>query len=190
MASFNQFGNDLHTGKLSFNIVGRRKLWYSIAGVMILIAVLVPILRGGFTFGIEFTGGSQFVLSEVSTEEQDLTAQRNGLARVAALPGQTAAKSIKDADGRVAASRHVRAPYASTPPHTLHPGSRLTLSSRKRVLIASINNKRPTSGSPKPASNFRASSACKLPTNPTSGPITPASLHVSSVSLPCPYRQW
>ncbi|MGY4857000.1 protein translocase subunit SecF [Cryobacterium sp. AP23] len=70
MASFNQFGNDLHTGKLSFNIVGRRKLWYSIAGVMILIAVLVPVLRGGFTFGIEFTGGSEFEVSELSTQDQ------------------------------------------------------------------------------------------------------------------------
>jgi preprotein translocase subunit SecF len=70
MASFNQFGNDLHTGKLSYNIVGRRKIWYLVASVMILIAIVVPALRGGFSFGIEFTGGSEFVLSEVSTDEQ------------------------------------------------------------------------------------------------------------------------
>jgi preprotein translocase subunit SecF len=71
MANFNQFGNDLHTGKLSYNIVGRRKVWYLVASVMILIAIAVPALRGGFTFGIEFTGGSEFVLSEVSTQDQD-----------------------------------------------------------------------------------------------------------------------
>ncbi|MET0955420.1 MAG: protein translocase subunit SecF [Cryobacterium sp.] len=70
MASFNQFGNDLHTGKLSYNIVGRRKVWYSVAGIMILIAILGPVLRGGFTFGIEFTGGSEFVLSEIATQDQ------------------------------------------------------------------------------------------------------------------------
>jgi len=70
MASFNQFGNDLHTGKLSYNIVGRRKVWYLVAGIMILIAILGPVLRGGFTFGIEFTGGSEFVLSEISTQDQ------------------------------------------------------------------------------------------------------------------------
>ncbi|WP_130179310.1 protein translocase subunit SecF [Cryobacterium sp. SO1] len=74
MASFNQFGNDLHTGKLSYNIVGRRKVWYSVAAVMILIAILGPVLRGGFTFGIEFTGGSEFVLSEISTDDQDAAA--------------------------------------------------------------------------------------------------------------------
>jgi preprotein translocase subunit SecF len=71
MASFNQFGNDLHTGKLSYDIVGRRKIWYSVAGIMILIAILGPVLRGGFTFGIEFTGGSEFVLSEISTDDQN-----------------------------------------------------------------------------------------------------------------------
>jgi preprotein translocase subunit SecF len=70
MASFNQFGNDLHTGKLSFDIVGRRKLWYLIACGMILIAILVPVLRGGFSFGIEFTGGSEFEVSELSTQDQ------------------------------------------------------------------------------------------------------------------------
>ncbi|MGO4782427.1 protein translocase subunit SecF [Cryobacterium sp. W22_MBD10_FK3] len=71
MASFNQFGNDLHTGKLSYDIVGRRKVWYLAAAAMILIAIVVPALRGGFTFGIEFTGGSEFVLSEISTQDQD-----------------------------------------------------------------------------------------------------------------------
>ena len=28
------------------------------------------------------------------------------------------------------------------------------------------------------------------PARPTSGPSTPASLQVSSASLPCPYKQW
>ena len=46
MASFAQFGNDLHTGARSFNIVGRRKTWYLVAAIMILIAIVGPILRG------------------------------------------------------------------------------------------------------------------------------------------------
>lgn len=72
MASFSQFGNDLHTGKRSFDIVGRRKLWYLIAGALILIAVIGPQLRGGFVFGIEFTGGSEFVVSDVEQQDQDI----------------------------------------------------------------------------------------------------------------------
>ncbi|RNE66573.1 protein translocase subunit SecF [Cryobacterium tepidiphilum] len=70
MASFSQFGNDLHTGKRSFDIVGLRRRWYLIAGILILIAVIGPLLRGGFTFGIEFTGGSEFVVSDVADQQQ------------------------------------------------------------------------------------------------------------------------
>ncbi|TFD71054.1 protein translocase subunit SecF [Cryobacterium fucosi] len=75
MASFSQFGNDLHTGKRSLNIVGRRKTWYTVAAVMILIALVVPQLRGGFVFGIEFTGGSEFVVSDVPKQEQATAAK-------------------------------------------------------------------------------------------------------------------
>lgn len=75
MASFAQFGNDLHTGKRSFDIVGRRKTWYLVAAAMILIAILGPTLRGGFVFGIEFTGGSEFVVSDVATQNQTTATQ-------------------------------------------------------------------------------------------------------------------
>ncbi len=52
MASFTKFGNDLYTGERSFNIVGTRKIWYSISAVLILISIVGPILKGGFNFGI------------------------------------------------------------------------------------------------------------------------------------------
>jgi preprotein translocase subunit SecF len=60
MASFSQFGSDLYTGKRSYNIVGKRRIWYSVSAVLILIMIVVPIIRGGFTFSIDFLGGSQF----------------------------------------------------------------------------------------------------------------------------------
>ena len=71
MASFAQFGNDLHTGKRSFDIVGRRKTWYLVALVALLVALVVPQLRGGFVFGIEFTGGSEFDVSQVAEQDQN-----------------------------------------------------------------------------------------------------------------------
>ncbi|MFT4186785.1 MAG: protein translocase subunit SecF [Micrococcaceae bacterium] len=66
MASFAQFGNDLHSGKKSFNIVGKRKLWYLISLVAIVISVIVPIAKGGFNLGIEFRGGSEFRVSSLA----------------------------------------------------------------------------------------------------------------------------
>jgi preprotein translocase subunit SecF len=71
MASFSQFGNDLYTGKRSYNIIGKRRIWYSIAAVMILAAIVVPILKGGFVFGIEFRGGSQFQISQTTNKDQN-----------------------------------------------------------------------------------------------------------------------
>lgn len=62
------FGNDLYTGKRSFNFVGGRRKWYSIAAVLLILSVLVPVVRG-FNFGIEFRGGSQFVISGVESAE-------------------------------------------------------------------------------------------------------------------------
>jgi preprotein translocase subunit SecF len=68
MASFAQFGNDLYTGARSFNFVGRRKIWYAIAIVMIVASVVGPFLRGGFVFGIEFRGGSEFTVSGIAAD--------------------------------------------------------------------------------------------------------------------------
>lgn len=58
------FGNDLYTGKRSFNFVGGRKKWFTIAGVILLISVILPLLTG-VNFSIEFRGGSQFQISGV-----------------------------------------------------------------------------------------------------------------------------
>ena len=62
------FGNDLYTGKRSFNFVGGRRKWYAIAAVLLILSVLVPVVRG-FNFGIEFRGGSQFVIAGVENAE-------------------------------------------------------------------------------------------------------------------------
>ncbi|GAA1774099.1 protein translocase subunit SecF [Agromyces lapidis] len=58
------FGNDLYTGKRSFNFVGGRKKWYAIIGVFVLLSVVVPLFTG-VNFSIEFRGGSQFQISGV-----------------------------------------------------------------------------------------------------------------------------
>ena len=70
MASFSKFGNDLYTGARSINFVGRRKIWYVIAAVMILLSILLSIARGGFVFGIEFRGGSEFQVAGVANLDQ------------------------------------------------------------------------------------------------------------------------
>lgn len=69
--SLARFGNDLYTGERSFNIVGRRKTWYIVAVILIAVSIIGPMLRGGFTFGIEFSGGSQFQVHLPAGQDRD-----------------------------------------------------------------------------------------------------------------------
>ncbi|MEO5920265.1 MAG: protein translocase subunit SecF, partial [Pseudolysinimonas sp.] len=68
-----KFGNDLYTGERSVPFIRLRRIWLTIAAVLMLAAVAVPFVRGGgdfgagFNFGIEFRGGSQFQVSDASS---------------------------------------------------------------------------------------------------------------------------
>ena len=69
MSRFSDFGNALYSGERSVDFVGRRKLWYSIAAVFLIISVVVPVAKGGFNIGIEFRGGVEYRVPGV-TESQ------------------------------------------------------------------------------------------------------------------------
>ncbi|MFY9714661.1 MAG: protein translocase subunit SecF [Microbacterium sp.] len=71
MASMSEFGNNLYSGKTSFPFVGRRRLWFIIAIVLVAGAALVPVFRP-IQFSIEFTGGSQFTVVAPESTDQAL----------------------------------------------------------------------------------------------------------------------
>ncbi|HEY8534449.1 MAG TPA: protein translocase subunit SecF [Micromonospora sp.] len=88
--------NRLYRGEAGLNVVGRRKLWISIAGVLLLIAVLSVAIRG-FRLGIEFEGGNEFQLPmSVGTLQQVEDAVNTAIDE---LPG--------DVDGRVVSAQRV-----------------------------------------------------------------------------------
>lgn len=72
MSRFSDFGNALYSGERSIDFVGRRKLWYSIAAVFLIISVVVPIARGGFNIGIEFRGGVEYRVPGVTDAQGGL----------------------------------------------------------------------------------------------------------------------
>lgn len=80
--SFSEFGNALYTGEKSINFIGRRKTWYMVSALLILIAILGPLLRGGFSFGIEFTGGSQFQVHLAEGQDRDPKIAEEAVAEV------------------------------------------------------------------------------------------------------------
>src|SRR5271155_5391833 len=51
------FLSRLYTGTGAFEVIGRRRLWYGISGAIVAIAIASIVLRG-FTFGIDFKGGT------------------------------------------------------------------------------------------------------------------------------------
>ncbi|MGP9604084.1 protein translocase subunit SecF [Brachybacterium sp. AOP42-E1-35] len=68
-ATFARFGNDLHAGRRIIPLVSRRKTWYLISAISIVLLAALAGLRGP-NLGIEFTGGSEFQIAGVSDTEQ------------------------------------------------------------------------------------------------------------------------
>jgi preprotein translocase subunit SecF len=91
---FAKFGNDLYTGERSIDFVGRRKIWYSIALLLVLASILIPIARGGFVLGIEFRGGSQFQITNIENAADDPIAVQD-------LATDTVNNTVEDAAPRV-----------------------------------------------------------------------------------------
>ncbi len=71
MASFAKFGNDLYSGRRSYDIVGKRRVWFTIGVVVIVLSGLLLGIRG-LNPGIDFRGGSEFTVSNAQTLQQDL----------------------------------------------------------------------------------------------------------------------
>jgi preprotein translocase subunit SecF len=51
------FFSRLYTGTGAFEVIGRRRRWYGVSGAIVAIAIVSIVLRG-FTFGIDFQGGT------------------------------------------------------------------------------------------------------------------------------------
>ncbi len=57
----------LYTGTGAFEVIGRRRLWYAVSGVIVAICVASMVLRG-FTFGIDFEGGTKVSMPSAGSE--------------------------------------------------------------------------------------------------------------------------
>ncbi|MCW2747114.1 MAG: protein translocase subunit SecF [Nocardioidaceae bacterium] len=66
MSKLSTFGHDLYEGRVSFNFIGRRKLWYSISVAILILSGAGMIVRG-FNMGIEFKGGVEFTAQIAAT---------------------------------------------------------------------------------------------------------------------------
>lgn len=64
----------LYTGTGAFEVIGKRKFWYAVSGVIVGISLLAMLLRG-FTFGIDFEGGTKVSMPVDGAKAQATTEQ-------------------------------------------------------------------------------------------------------------------
>jgi len=53
----------LYRGETRFDFVGRRRIWFSISTLIIVIGIVTIVLRGGLNLGIEFKGGTEWTIA-------------------------------------------------------------------------------------------------------------------------------
>lgn len=90
------FGDRLYRGEKSFNFVENRRRWYALSAILMIASILVLGVRG-LELGIEFKGGSEFVLNK-----SDLTVPevRSAMGQ-ADVPGNPIIQTVGDTKVRI-----------------------------------------------------------------------------------------
>jgi preprotein translocase subunit SecF len=73
-AGFARWGNDLYTGRRSYDVVGHRRRFYRVSAALVVLSIVILLVRG-FNLGIEFRGGSEFTITNPSTLSQTEAAE-------------------------------------------------------------------------------------------------------------------
>ncbi len=70
MSRLGTIAHRLYSGEVSYDFVGKRRRWYAISGIILLLA-LIGLFGRGLNLGIEFKGGSEFTVpNTTATVEQ------------------------------------------------------------------------------------------------------------------------
>ncbi|WP_329180719.1 protein translocase subunit SecF [Streptomyces sp. NBC_01477] len=65
MSKISTLGHRLHRGEVSYDFVGKRRLWYGVS-ILITVAAVVGLVVNGLKLGIEFSGGAVFTTPKTS----------------------------------------------------------------------------------------------------------------------------
>lgn len=88
------FAQRLYSGQMSFDFVGRKRLWYILSAVILIVAVGAVLVRG-LNLGIEFRGGADYSLPNAQCSIEDA----RGVAEIAtgaqAIVTQTGSGTVR-----------------------------------------------------------------------------------------------
>jgi len=79
MSKFSRFGGDLYSGRKSIDFVGRKWLWYTGSGLIVIAAVLGLWLKP-LDMGIEFVGGQEYKVSHIDADQATADKLRTAVA--------------------------------------------------------------------------------------------------------------
>lgn len=96
MAKFSGLGGRLYSGETSFNIVERRKRWYTISAIFLLASIGALALQG-LHLGIEFKGGASYTVNKADAS----VAQARTAVQSVGIPGEVIVQKIGTSKVRV-----------------------------------------------------------------------------------------
>ncbi|MGI9157975.1 MAG: protein translocase subunit SecF [Marmoricola sp.] len=87
MGKFSRLGNALYEGDVSVDFVGRKWLWYSISGLIVILAIAGLTFKG-LNLGIEFQGGNEYTVPVTSAQlNQSTVGEIQKVVAASGIPG-------------------------------------------------------------------------------------------------------
>ena len=96
MSKITGLGGRLYSGETSFDFIGRRKQWYAVSAVFILLSFGALAIQG-LHLGIEFKGGSSYTVNKAGSTIEQARSSVEGLG----LPGEIIVQQIGDSKVRI-----------------------------------------------------------------------------------------
>ena len=89
MSKLTGLGGRLYTGETSFDFIGKRRRWYSISAIFILLSIGALVVQG-LHLGIEFKGGSSYTVNKSGISVEQARSSVSG----AGIPGEIIVQKI------------------------------------------------------------------------------------------------
>jgi preprotein translocase subunit SecF len=96
MSKLSGLGGRLYSGETSFDFIGRRKQWYGVSAIFVLLSIAALAIQG-LHLGIEFKGGSSYTVNKPGATIEEA----RGAVESLGIPGEIIVQKIGDSKVRV-----------------------------------------------------------------------------------------
>lgn len=94
MSKMGSIGQRLYRGDISYNFIARKKFWYALSAILLLISVGGLLFRG-LNFGIEFTGGADYSIPNATCSVEQARSTSESLTGAQTIVTETGAGTIR-----------------------------------------------------------------------------------------------